>query len=306
MPVSPIKVSFQSSGLALAGNLHLPENYNSGEQLPAIVTVTPWGGIKEQTAGNYARRLSEQGFVTLAFDHRSYGESEGSPRFDEDPFNKVEDIKSAVTFLTGRPEVDPERIGIVGVCAGGGYAPYAAATDHRIKAVATVSGVAHLSDFIRDILGVDGLSAALDAAGNARNAYARGEQPAYGTVFPFPKIEGTPPFVYEAPDYYLDPNRGADPEYAKRWENKTLAWSIEKTAVFSALPVVDLISPRPLLLIAGTAADTRTHSELAYEAAGEPKELFWIEGATHIDLYDKPEYAGPATEKFTEFFRKCL
>lgn len=128
----PIDIHFLSGKLTLAGHLYLPKDYRAGEKRPAVVTVAPGSGIKEQTAGRYARELSERGFVALAFDHSSYGASEGFPRFDEDPYLKTEDIKNAVSYLASRAEVDPQRVGAIGICGGGGYTTNATATDRRI------------------------------------------------------------------------------------------------------------------------------------------------------------------------------
>ena len=144
-------VTYDSAGIPLAGHLYTPDDSHTGPR-PAIVVGHPGSGVKEQAAGLYARHLSEEGFVTLAFDAAYQGQSEGEPHTLEDPFHRVEDIKSAVTFLSLRDEVDAERIGALGICASGGYVMPAAATDHRVKAVATVSAVDEGSVF-RDGLG---------------------------------------------------------------------------------------------------------------------------------------------------------
>ena len=133
-------VSFLSDGKKLAGNVYIPENYKENEKLPAIVIVTPATGIKEQVAGEYAKKLAKNGFITLAFDHQSYGESEGEPRSTENIFKKSEDIRSAVSFMRSLSQVDKDKIGVTGICAGGGYALQTAVGERRIKAVATVSG----------------------------------------------------------------------------------------------------------------------------------------------------------------------
>src|SRR5215831_10338522 len=141
-------VTFKSNGLKVAGHLYVPDDYKEGEKRPAILVGHPCGGVKEQTAGLYAKKLSDKGFITLAFDASYQGESEGEPRYLEDPFSRAEDVKSAVTFLETQDEVDKQRIGALGICASGSYVPFAAETDRRIKAIGTVSAV-DLGDMVR-------------------------------------------------------------------------------------------------------------------------------------------------------------
>ncbi len=297
-------VHFPSAGSTLAGHLYTPDEIESGERRPAVVVVAPGSGIKEQVSGRYAQELSDRGLIALAFDHRSYGESEGYPRYDEDPYAKVEDIKNAVSFLGTRPEVHPDRIGATGICGGGGYAPYAAATDRRIKAVATVSGMTnHRGAFEEMAAGEPAMvHTMLEACGAARQAFSRGEPPTYGPVIPGPEVPNVIEPLRDAPNYYFDESRGAHP----RWENKVLAWSVEKQLTFNALDVIHFISPHPLLLIVGTESGSRTQNELAYAMAGAPKELMLVEGATHIDMYHVDEYINQAAERLTEFFTKNL
>lgn len=299
--------TFQSNGLKIAAHLYIPDDYRGCEKRAAIVVSHPFGGVKEQTAGLYAQKLSEQGFVTLAFDASYQGESEGAPRFLEDPFARAEDIRSAVTFLTTLDEVDPMRIGALGICASGGYVPYTAQTERRIKAVATVSG-ADMGLLFREGLGGGTSKAALDAmleaAGQDRTEQAKGNPPRLDHIVPNSPDEipdGTPALYREGCDYYRTP-RAQHPNS----QNKFVFSGIDKIAAYSSYDHVDLISPHPLLMIAGTEADTRYFSEMAIEKAEEPKELFLIEGATHIDLYDKPQYVDPAVIKMTSFFRQHL
>ncbi|MCX2584428.1 alpha/beta hydrolase [Pedobacter sp. MR22-3] len=301
-PHTPLNVHFRSGNLTLAGHLYIPRNYKTNEKRAAILVVAPGGGVKEQTSGRYAMELCKKGFVTMSFDHRSYGESEGFPRFDEDPYNKIEDIKNAVSYLTNRLEVNLNAIGLIGICGGGGYGPAAAAADRRIKAVATVSGMPDPKGAILEQFGTEGLVAAFEASSKARQAFSQGAEPLYYPLIPPAGAPNVMELLKQAPDYYFDSARGANPN----WDNKTLAWSFEKLASFSALDSIKLISPNPVLFIAGSKAASRKANELAYQTANEPKELFIIEGSTHLDLYDIDCYVEPAVDKLTFFFNENL
>ncbi|KAF9900446.1 hypothetical protein EC991_007324 [Linnemannia zychae] len=292
-------VSFPSETFKIAAHLYVPDSYQAGQKLPAIAVIHPFGGVKEQTAGTYAEHLSKQGFVTLAFDRRYQGESEGAPRQVEDPFGAAEDIKSAVTFLSIQEQVDPKRVGIVGICAGGGYVLYAASMDHRVKAVAAISGV-DLGAFIRT-LPKPTLDGILDDAGQARIQYAKSEEVKYLPIVPQLNevTDKTPNLMAEGADYYLT-SRGGHPNSI----NRTAVWSYDRLAIYDSFAQLDQISPRSLLLIAGSKADTLLYSEKAMRIAKEPKELYIIDGSTHVDLYDR--HANKAFPKLVEFFKQKL
>jgi hypothetical protein len=243
----------------------------------------------------YAERLAELGYAALAFDHSSYGESEGGPRSDEDPFAKIEDVKNAVTFLAGHDKINAARLAAVGVCAGGGYAPAAAVADRRIKAVATASG---LPDLRATIKAAGDWQSIMAAAGHAREQYARSGRPAH---IPFLADGELDLWRENARKFYLT-DRNHDPN----WRNETLLWSYDKMIQFSALDTADLLAPTPLLVIAGSQAETLDQSERLYERAQEVKELHVIDGGTHFDFYDRPQYVGPAITKINEFFTKHL
>jgi fermentation-respiration switch protein FrsA (DUF1100 family) len=299
------QVSFISNGLRIAGLLFTPHGIDS-ERLPAVVISHPGGGVKEQTASDYARRLADRGYAALVFDAAYQGESEGEPRFLEDPFQRAEDVKSAVTYLSTRADIDADRIGALGICASGGYVPFAAQTDHRIKAVATVSGL-DIGDYLSNGLGRTQdpavLDEMLDTSGALRTAAARGEDLMYQIWAPPSAVglEDAPTLFREAHDYYRTP-RAQHP----RSENKWPLQSIDRIAQFDAYAKIAMIAPRPLLMIAGTDADTRYFSEEAIAKAREPKELFLIDGASHIDLYDRDEFVTPAVDKLDGFFGKAL
>ncbi|GAB2508209.1 alpha/beta hydrolase [Nocardia heshunensis] len=301
-----IDISFESAGIALAGHLYLPER-SADRRLPAIVVGHPASGVKEQAAGLYASKLAENGFVTLTFDAAFQGESGGEPRGLEDPAQRVEDLKAAVSYLTTRPEVDAERIGVLGICASGGYALAATGSDHRVRAVATVSGV-DVARLFR--LGADGaqdpgvFQGMLDAAAHARTVAAAGEKPDVLRLFPETieqarELGGE--YGAEGFEYYCTP-RGQHPRSAK-----ALDWtSIDKLATFDAFAAVPLIGQRPLLMILGTRAITAWMGLEAFQKAVGPKRIHWIEGASHVDLYDRAQYVDPAVRQLADFFTTSL
>jgi hypothetical protein len=303
--VARIDVTFDSAGITLAGHLYLPDG--AAGPRPAIVVGHPGTGVKEQAAGLYAGRLAECGFVTLAFDAAYQGESGGEPRALEDPAHRIEDLKAAVSYLTTRPEADPDRIGILGICASGGYVLPATGSDHRIKAVATVSAV----DIARQFrLGAEGtqdpavFQGMLDAAANARTVAARGEEPPVLTLFP-DTIEQARALGgehgAEGFEYYRTP-RAQHPRSAN-----SLPWtSIDKIATFDAFALVPLIGQRHLLMIVGTKAVTAWMSIEAFQKATGPKEVHWIGGASHVDLYDQEQHVAPAIDKLAGFFTDNL
>lgn len=304
--MSRISVTFDSAGIAIAAHLYLPEGPATG-RLPALVVGHPGTGVKEQTSGLYAGQLADRGFVALAFDAAHQGESGGLPRGLEDPAQRVEDFKAAVSYLTTRAEVDPDRIGLLGVCASGGYSLAATGGDHRVRAVATVCTAEPARQFR---FGADGTQspavfrALLDAAAQARNAAARGEDPGVMTMFPDTAEEAGAlggAHGVEGWEYYCGA-RGFHERSAK-----FLAWeSIDKMASSDVFHAVPLIGPRPMLQILGEHAVTAWMGLEAHRRATGPAEVHWIEGASHVDLYDKQEFIGPAVDKLTAYFSESL
>lgn len=299
-------VTFKNGSLKIAGNLFLPAKMEPNKKYPAIVVVHPGGGVKEQTAGLYAQKLAQQGFIALAFDASHQGASEGSPRFLEDPTARVEDIRSAVDYLTTLSSVDADKIGALGICAGGGYAISAAQTEHRIKAVAGISAVDIGLTFRTGWNGKGSLAdqmKTLEAVGKQRTAEANGAEAIYVHYVPEAGelTPNTDRDMREAHEYYRTP-RGQHPNSA----NQLLFTSFDKIMAFSAFSQIDTLLTQPILLIAGSEAGSRWQSEMAYKKATGPRELFIVKGATHMTMYDVPQDVQQAMEKLTVFFNKNL
>ncbi|KAF6796381.1 hypothetical protein CSOJ01_13230 [Colletotrichum sojae] len=299
----PTNVTFRNRGVRIAAHLHLPNDFQEGQKYPALVGVHPAGGVKEQTIGLYAQKLAVRGFVVLVYDSSYQGESGGEPRILEDPTTRVEDARCAADFLTTQPFVDTERMGVFGVCAGGGYALAVAQTERRFKAVAGISaapmGEAARAPFGKPIPPAE-LVNALEAAAAQRTAEANGAAPAYIPFVP-EKLEdiddNTPTMLREGFEYYRTA-RGQHPNSKGRF----LMSSMDKMMAFSNFPLIPILLTQPLLLVAGSEADTKVFSDEAYALSNGPKELFVVEGATHIALYDKPEFMGPVVDKLVSFF----
>jgi fermentation-respiration switch protein FrsA (DUF1100 family) len=289
-------------GTSIVANLFKPADAATGRTYAAIVVTHPFGGVKEQTAGLYAQRLAEEGFITLAYDASYQGESGGEPRLMEVPSQRLDDISCAIDFLVRHPQVDPERIGSLGICAGGSYALCQAQTEVRVKAVAAVSTF-NLGEARREGMGTisyeERMKRLRDAAA-ARSREARGEPLQLVPVVPDTTAsftEKTPQLYREGHDYYRTP-RGQHPNSPNRY----VFSSLPQQMAFFPFEQLDTISPRPLLLIAGSKADTMFWSQQVIQKAKDPKELFVVEGATHIDMYDRPQFVTPAVEKLKEFF----
>lgn len=299
--------TFKSKGLKMAAELHLPPNFVETEKYPAIVCIHPAGGVKEQTIGHYASRIAEAGFVMLTFDASYQGESEGEPRYLEDPTARVEDARAGADYLSTLPYIDMERLGVFGICAGGGYAISVAQTEHRFKAVAAVSA-APMGEGFRNFLGqqtpTSVLLDMLKNVGEQRIREANGEELLYMHWVPETTAEmneQTPNLWREGHDYYKT-ERGQHPNSV----NKYLFTGTDRMMAFSAFDQIPTLLTQPLLLIAGSRADTKIFSDQAFLLATGEKELFIVNDATHIALYDIPGYFEQAVAKLTDFYLQKL
>lgn len=301
------KVFFKKFDLKIAGLLFLPDNFDESKKYPAVVVTHPGGGVKEQCSSLYAWNLARNGYVALAFDASHQGESEGMPKCLEDPTSRVEDIRSAVDYLTSLKYVDVERIGAMGICAGGGYTINAIQTEFRIKAASGISTWDVGDSAKNGFPGVDipdFMHKLLKEVADARTSEARGGKAAYWHYVPESEAdidENTSTIQKEAYEYYR-----TDRCFYPTSVNKYLVSSNDKLAAWDAFAHIDTVSPRPLLFIVGSKADTLYFTKDAFSRSKEPKEIFTIDGATHVDLYDKPQYVGQVVSKLVEFFGKYL
>ncbi len=296
-------VTFKNRVIDVAADLYLPTGFDENKKYAAIVVVHPGSSCKEQTAAIYAGKLAEQGFVTLAVNASYQGESGGEPRDIEDPATRVEDIRCAVDFLTTLPYVDEERIGGLGICAGGGYIVNAAMTERRIKAVGTSVG-ANIGR-VNNEGPAEEVVKVLEMIGRQRTAEARGAEP---LIVPWVVAESKDAEdidLREAYEYYLTP-RGQHPNST----NKLRFISMASVIAFDAFHMVDKLLTQPLQIIVGAKGGVfksfQDGKELYKRAASKEKDLLVFENASHYDLYDNLEYVNPAVEKLTGFYRKYL
>ena len=315
------KVTFKNRfGIVLAGDLYRPKNAGAGK-LPALVLSGPFGAVKEQSSGLYAQTLAERGFVTLAFDPSFTGESGGEVRNVASPDIFTEDFSAAVDHLGLMPDVDRERIGAMAICGLSGMALTAATGDSRIKAVATASmydmsrsmsrghkdgytlAQRHqVVDYLSRQRWIDAEKGKFSLGLHEVPFDAKGQVVKGTRVLPERLPSDPDPVLAAFFDYYRTP-RGFHP----RAINSTTAWTATTPMSFFEFPLaanIAMISPRPIMLVAGANAHSRYYSEDVYKAAADPRELVIVPDADHVDLYDKREKI--PFERLDAFFRNNL
>ena len=314
--IHPVK--YKLNGLNIAANVYTPANYDPKKKYPAIVVAHPNGGVKEQVAGLYAQRLAEQGHITITADAAYQGGSGGKPRNVDKPAYRIEDIHGMADFILRYPGVDAARLGLFGVCGGGGYSLAAAKTDKRFKSIATLSmfnsGRVRRNGYMDSQL--DTIQQRLQQATAAR------AQEVAGGNLPDGTHEMTGGDVLYAGDANLTDEQIAKlpfdlyrQGYHYYWKTHVHPGSTFKYTMSSLLELmrwdatdqIELID-KPLLMIAGSNADSLYMTEDAFaKATGtKDKELFKIDGATHIETYWVPKYVDSAMGKLTPFYARTL
>ena len=299
-------VTYKLNGLDISANVYTPANYDPSKKYPAIVVAHPNGGVKEQVSGLYAQRLAEQGYITITADAAYQGASGGQPRNVDKPFFRIEDIHGMADFISQYPGVDVARLGLLGICGGGGYSLAAAETDKRFKSIATISmfnsGRVRRNGYMDSQL--DSIQKRLQDVSAARAQEAAG-----GAILYTGDVQLTDEQIAKLP---FDLYRQGFEYYGKTHAHpnslsKFTTSSLLDLMRWDATDQIELID-KPLLMIAGSKADSLYMTEDAFaKATGtKDKELFKLDGATHIETYWKQPYVNQAVEKLTQFYGKSL
>jgi uncharacterized protein len=299
-------VTYKLNGLDIAANVYTPADYDPVKTYPAIVVAHPNGGVKEQTAGLYGQRLAERGYITIVADAAYQGASGGQPRCVDKPMYRIEDIHGMADFITHYPGADEKRLGLFGICGGGGYALAAAKTDKRFKAVATLSmfnsGRVRRNGYGDSAL--DTIQKRLEQASAARALEAIGGDVLYaGDANLTDEQINALPFDLYREGYHYYWRTHAHP----RSTFKYTMGSLLDLMRFDSTDQIELIT-QPLLMMAGSKSDSLYMSEHAFSKAigTNNKELFKIDDATHIQTYWVPKYVEAAMGKLTPFFGRTL
>jgi fermentation-respiration switch protein FrsA (DUF1100 family) len=298
-------VTYKLNGMDIAANVYTPADYDASKKYPAVVVAHPNGGVKEQAAGLYAQRLAEAGFITIAADAAYQGASGGEPRHTDKPVYRTDDIRGMADFISSYFGVDANRLGVLGICGGGGYTLKAAQSDKRFKAVSTLSmfnsGEVRRNGFQNSQLTT--IQERLQKASDARAQEANGKIIYAGVAsITDEEIAKTSTDLYrEGYEYYYRTHVHPNSTFLYTMS------SLLDLMTWDAATNMDLIN-QPLLMIVGSKADTKYMTDEAFPKAtnAKSKELFLLDGATHIQSYWKPEYVNQAVSKLADFFNKNL
>ncbi|MCO7223199.1 alpha/beta hydrolase [Pleionea sp. CnH1-48] len=285
-------VSFKSNGQTLAGDLYLPDTYKDGQKLPAVIVTGSWTSVKEQMAGGYAQELADRGYAALAFDFRGWGASGGDIKFVENPTEKTKDIVAAADFLAQRPEVNPVKVGALGICASAGYATDAALQSKVIKAVAVVAPWYHDAEIVAQVYG-EHVKPLLAASRAAKSQYQKTGQ---STIVPAASIDDKSA-VMQGEGYYTDTKRGAISSYDNQFN--VMTW--EPWLTYDAIKTAALLE-KPTLLIHSEAAAIPQGVKKYIKQAGNRAKSIWLEGITQFDFYDGAKPMKIASDEVAKHF----
>ncbi|MCH3951017.1 MAG: alpha/beta hydrolase [Acidaminococcus sp.] len=306
--VTETPVTFKNQfNMDVAGNLYIPKSYKKGQKLPAIIVGHPMGAVKEQSGTLYAQKMAEHGFITLAIDTPFWGSSAGEPRNSVLPDLYSEAWMAAVDYLGTRDFVDRDNIGGIGICGSGSFLISAAKIDPRIKAVATVSmynmGAANRNGLNHSQTLAQREAYIADAAQRRYEEFQGAPHKLMGGTTH--TLQGADEVQQEFYDFYRT-TRGAAHGKGQDMNTTTHPTYTSNVKFMNFYPFEDIetISPRPMLFITGDHAHSKEFSEDAYRRAKEPKELYYVKGAGHVDLYDKTELI--PFDKLNDFFSKNL
>ncbi|HIQ43879.1 alpha/beta hydrolase [Pseudomonas sp. REST10] len=297
--------TLNGQNVTLAAVIHQPANFDASQKYPVIVVAHPGGGVKEQASGLYAKKLAEQGLLAIAFDASFQGESTGEPRQLENPYIRTEDVSAVVDYLTTQTYVDTDRIGAMGICAGGGYTANAAINDRRIKAIATVSAV-NIGQMFRNgwentVKDADALPYIAHGS-QARTSDANGTELATLPLAPMREEDAPNEELREAWEYYHTPRA----QHANAPGFMT-ARSLPQIITYDAYHKAEAFLTQPILTVAGSVAGSKWMSDdLLARAASTDKQMHVIEGANHMSLYDKQPYVDEAVSVLAQFFQTRL
>ena len=303
------RITIKTAYWDIAADLHVPPNFDESKRYPAILSAHPIGSCKEQTAGNvYGKALAQAGFLVIAFDRSTQGQSGGLPRDTEDPAMAIEDFSRVIDHLVTLPHVDADRIGVLGICGGGGYAINATMTERRIKALASITGVNYGRLCREGFSGFDPIGQ-MAAVARQRTAEARGEALKVDLFVP-PSLEAaaqagmTDIDVLGATDYYR--NRCANDNAGTR----ALFSRRAASAGWDAFHLAETLLTTPMMVVVGDKPGAfgayRDGLEIHARAASRVKELVVVEGASHYELYDQPGPVGQALARLVPFFNAHL
>ncbi|MCW8125233.1 alpha/beta hydrolase [Microbulbifer halophilus] len=309
-PIETIRIRNPGMAWDIAANIHFPPDFDKSKKYPTVISAHPIGSCKEQTSGNvYGAALAREGFVVIAFDASYQGASGGEPRLTEDPGQRVEDFRQVSDYLVTLPYVDADRIGVLGVCGGGGYSISAAKSERRIRAVVTITG-ANFGRLSREGFGGYDPVGTLEAIAQQRTTEARGGKARVDDVLPA-SVEAakeagvTDIDVLEATDYYKTP-RGQTAHGLTSFLFSRRAAAMD----WDAFHLAEVLLTQPLLVVVGDKPGGfgayRDGLEIYGRAASKDKELLVLPNTSHYELYDQPEATTKALEKVVPFFKKHL